>query len=168
MSIGALGAYYLFNSKKKLSETFLYKKPLQIFIYTILFIYLLFNENINNVVWDFIFKTPIFSNLLIASIYLYIIVGISTAENSIIKIRNKTLSFLGEISYGIYMYHMLVIFLIVLLLKSVLLSLSPIISTILFYTLAIGITIFISYISKKYYEDFFIKKRYLRFLKKKK
>ncbi|MCC8145696.1 MAG: hypothetical protein LIO93_04485 [Bacteroidales bacterium] len=65
--------------------------------------------NIDNPVWKVLFHTPVLSPLLLYFIFLYLIVGVSLAGNSIIKLENKALSYFGEISYGIYMYHTTVI-----------------------------------------------------------
>ncbi|MFS8081855.1 MAG: acyltransferase family protein [Ginsengibacter sp.] len=157
MAIGGLGAYFIFNRKKLLSNSLLYKKPLQVLIYIFLAIYLIFDENINNTAWNLIFKSPVVSKLLIDCLFLYLIIGVSLVEGSIIKLRSKLFSYLGEISYGIYMYHMLIIFAVILFLKKYLLNLNPILSAVIFYVIVTLLVILVSAISKVAFENYFLK-----------
>ncbi|MFZ4726540.1 MAG: acyltransferase family protein, partial [Paludibacter sp.] len=135
MSIGGLGAYFIFHRKKSLSNMILYKKPIQIVIYAVLIVFLIFQTNINNSIWLAIFNTPVVSGLIVDFLFLYLIIGVSLIDNNIFKFRNKFLSYLGEISYGIYMYHLLIIFAVIQFLKKYLIGLDPILSTVVFYTI---------------------------------
>jgi peptidoglycan/LPS O-acetylase OafA/YrhL len=89
--------------------------------------------------------------------FLYLIVGIALIDHNLFKIKNKFLSYLGEISYGIYMYHMLIIFSIVLLFKNQLAKFDLFLGSIVFYTVLSILVIVVSAISKKYFEDYFLK-----------
>lgn len=146
----------MFNSNKPIKNWLIFQKKIQFIIYILLITFLIFNQNINISLWNFFFKTPILSTLIIGFMYLYSIIGISLNENSILKPHNKYISYLGEISYGIYMYHMSSIFFVTLILKDTLSKLSPLYSSLLFYILVISLTILISSLSKKYFEDFFL------------
>jgi peptidoglycan/LPS O-acetylase OafA/YrhL len=157
MAIGGLGACYIFNRRTSLSDLRIYNKPVQIIIYTTLIAFLIFQSNIQNVIWQTIFFTPIVSSILIDLIFLYLIVGVSLIDNNIIKLKNKVLSYLGEISYGIYMYHVIVISAVIQFLKGYLNNLSPFFSAVIFYTIVILAVILISAISKIVFEDYFLK-----------
>lgn len=157
MAIGGLGAYFLFNRTAPLTNLIIYKKPFQILIYGTLIAYLLFFSTINQVVWNAIFQTPILSGLLINCLFLYLIIGVSLVEHNIIKLRSKTLNFLGEISYGIYMYHLIIIFGCIQVFKNYLSQLSAPISSLLFYTIVISLVVWVSVISKRVFEDYFLK-----------
>lgn len=157
MAIGGLGAYYIFNSSKKVSEFFLFRKPIQLIVYAVLLIYLFANLNIDSGLWNFVFKTPVLSTLIVGLMYLYTIIGVSISENNVLRLSNKWLSYLGEISYGVYMYHMTMIFLAMLVLKKHLLGLTPVVGTLVFYGFVFGGTILVSALSKRYFEDFFLK-----------
>ncbi len=146
----------MFNSNRPIKNWLIFQKKIQFIIYILLITFLIFNQNINISLWNFFFKTPILSTLIIGFMYLYSIIGISLNENSILKPHNKYISYLGEISYGIYMYHMSSIFFVILILKDTLSKLSPLYSSLLFYILVISLTILISSLSKKYFEDFFL------------
>jgi peptidoglycan/LPS O-acetylase OafA/YrhL len=157
MAIGALGAYVVFNLKQSVSHQLIYRKMNQVIIYGLLLVYLVFHDNIKNQYWDLLFKTPILSELLIDSLFIYLIIGVSLVDQSIIKLENKALSFLGEISYGIYMYHMLIIFAIMQFGKAYFAELSLFSGTLLFYITLLALVIGTASISKKYFEDIFLK-----------
>ncbi len=159
MAIGGLGAYFIFNLRRQVSTLFVYKKYVQIVIYSILIIFILFNSNISNPIWTFFFKTPIFSNILREFLFLYLIIGSSLITRNFINLDNKLLSNLGEISYGIYMFHVTIISIVIIVLKKFSGFLGPEIFNILFYTLVTIGTIGTAHISKKYFENYFLKFR---------
>lgn len=156
MAIGGLGAYFIFNRQDSFSNFFIYKRPIQVVIYLVLASFLIFQGNIHHAIWNSIFEVPVISKILIEFLFLYLIIGVSIIDQSIIKLRNKFISFLGEISYGIYMYHMLVIFTIMQFMKKILMDLSPIMSVTLFYIILIPSVILVSSVSKIVFENYFL------------
>ena len=117
MAVGGLGAYLVFTKGEVFVNSVLFKLPVQIMVFAVLVTFLTFHINIDNVVWDAAFRTPVFSSLLVDALFLYLILCVSVVDHSIVKFRSKALSFLGEISYGIYMYHLLAIFITIHFLK---------------------------------------------------
>lgn len=162
MAVGGLGSYLIYTYGRSFTESFLFKVPIQIIIFSTLMVFLLFHCNIHNNVWLIVFQTPVLSSLLIDFLFLYAIICISTVDNSIIRLRSKTMSLLGEISYGIYMYHMLIIFGAILLLKKYLVQISVAWSHIAFYGIVVFCTIIVSVLSKYFFENYFLqlKRRY--------
>ena len=156
MAIGGLGAYFIFHRNKSLNTIFVYNKTVQVLIYSTLIIFLVFHSNIHHPVWNVIFNTPIFSSLLINFLFLYLIVGVSLIDHNLFKFRNKFLSYLGEISYGIYMYHLLIIFGMIQFLKTILMNLSPSISTIVYYGILTISVILVASASKLLFENYFL------------
>ena len=106
---------------------------------------------------SFVFNTPLFSSFILDFIFLWMILNLSLNKNHIFNFNNSILNFLGNISYGIYMYHMLVIFLVVLLFSNFLNTISGIYSTLLFYFITTILVLFVSYMSKILFEDKFLK-----------
>ena len=157
MAVGGLGAYYIFNYKKNLSDLFIYKKYTQVFIYGLLLVFLCFNSNITNPIWATLFHTPIVSKLFLFCLFLYCIIGVSLIEQNILKLENKFLSYLGEISYGIYMYHMLIIFAVILLLKNYFLDFNIYVGSILFYSIIFISVVALSSLSKYFFENYFLR-----------
>ena len=111
----------------------------------------------NSVIFKFIFTSFVFSDIIMILAFAWLIVNISVNSKSILNLDNKVLNFLGEISYGIYMYHMIVIFAIILILKNTLNQYSDLMSSTMFYVILIPAVILISYLSKRLFEDQFLK-----------
>lgn len=158
MAIGGLSAYIIFHRKKPIYQSVIFKKSTQVIMISFIALKLFANQYLtqNFTFFNHLYYTPIVSDLLMTISFSWLIVNTSINKNAIIKFNHKILNSLGEISYGIYMYHMLIIFSIILVLKDTLKSLSFIQSTILFHLLIFIGTIIISYLSKKYFEDYFL------------
>ncbi|MDR0604745.1 MAG: acyltransferase [Bacteroidales bacterium] len=156
MAMGGLGAYFIFYRKKSLNNLFIYKIPFQILFYGFLAVYLLFRNHIDFLCWNFFFQLPVVPQLLLDSLFIYLIIGVSLIDRNMLKFKNKYLSYLGEISYGIYMYHMLVIFSLILFMKDFLLKTNILLGGALFYILLFSGVIVISAISKTWYENKFL------------
>ena len=135
----------------------LFSKPIKYTIYLLVIIYLCFNINIDNPIWNFVFKTPVLSPLIISLLYLYIIISYTLSFKE--KKENKTLFLLGEISYGIYMYHMGVMFFVVLIFSKLKAFIPNSLLIITFLISVFSLTIVISSLSKRYFENFFLRKK---------
>lgn len=159
MAIGALGAYLLFTTPphKSLETSILFAKPIKYLLYLIVIIYLCFNINIDNCIWNFVFKTPVLSPLIISLLYLYIIISYTLSFKE--KKENKALFLLGEISYGIYMYHIGVMFFVVLIFSKLKAFIPNTLLIITFLIAVFLLTIVISSLSKRYFENFFLRKK---------
>lgn len=155
MAIGGLGAYILFNYKKNISHSVLYKPAIQYFIYMILLVYLFFDKNISLSFWHLVFKTPIVSGIIINILFLYLIIGVSVVENSIINLENRIFSYFGKISYGIYMYHTTVISMIIIFINKFFRIDNPFWQNVLFYLIVTIGVILVSHLSYKYFESMF-------------
>lgn len=157
MAIGGVGAYLLFNCKKDLSQSIIYKPAVQYVIYAILFIYVFFNKNITNGIWQAVFNIPIISGILVNFLFLYLIIGSSVVENSIVNFENKFFSYLGRISYGIYMYHTTIIAISIIFLNKVVKVSNPLLANISFYLMVTIGVIVVSHLSYKYFESIILK-----------
>lgn len=155
MAVGALGACFLFNAKDKIESLWLFRKPFRVIVCMIVLAYLCFNVNIDAFLGELTFISPNLLAFFLSLLYLYIILLISVCHSDMKE--NRFLKFGGEISYGIYMYHMGIIFLMTLFLK----PLRAILPEALFVLLSILstflLTIMVAYISKRWFEDFFLK-----------
>ncbi len=145
MAIGAIGAWFLFSKKEKLHSSFLYSKWLQIIVLLIV---------LGGIFFDLpVLISPALSTTFQSIVFLLLIVNVGTNPKPLVSFRNKFISFLGSISYGIYMYHSVVIFVIVCLAKSQLERMSPLMNTVTLYTSAIVVTIVVSWLSFKFIEE---------------
>jgi peptidoglycan/LPS O-acetylase OafA/YrhL len=90
-------------------------------------------------------------------LFLYLIVNVSTNSKRIFSLKGKIWDWLGDISYGIYMYHMLFVFGIILLFKNKLQALSLLSGTLLYYSIVTVGVITTAYLSKNLFENQFLK-----------
>lgn len=147
MAIGAVGAWILFSRREKILH-FVYTKAVQVASLVTLILVLYF--------------TPAFLenliHLVISPVFLIIILNVATNPKSIVRMRGRIFDFLGKISYGIYMYHMMVITFVLHLYMhfAPVREIQPWYDHVLIYALAIGITIFVSYLSHRLIESRFI------------
>ncbi|MFZ5910001.1 MAG: acyltransferase family protein [Chloroflexota bacterium] len=92
MAIGALGAYVYFNKLPLLK--FVYSKVTQVLV-LIAFIYMT-GRNI---------PVTFLNTMGISTIFIILILNLSTNQRALIKIHNPLTEQLGKISYGLYLYH---------------------------------------------------------------
>ncbi|GAB3961690.1 hypothetical protein GCM10028805_61170 [Spirosoma harenae] len=88
-------------------------------------------------------------------ISLIIIMGQITVKNRLVNLENNICSFLGQISYGIYVLHPLCITLLIPMLNP--LSMGVFAKSMFGAAIVFMITISLAYLSYQYYEKFFIK-----------
>jgi peptidoglycan/LPS O-acetylase OafA/YrhL len=101
MVIGGIGAYFVFNKKDKILS-FLFKKEVQVVVYSILFLMLGTG-----------FHVPGFNMEFYGIFFCFFILNVSQNKDSIFYLEQKFIHYLGKISYGIYIYHPAVIVLCV-------------------------------------------------------
>lgn len=139
MSIGAVGAYFLFYHREKITP---YLNNPTLFILNTLAAGALLIIPINKVFFGYAVMLEI----------LFI-----TQSNFRFNLRNKILDKMGEISYGIYMYHPLVMYCSFSFVNSMTnISNTNLFYHILIYILVIGITVIISQISYTFFEKRFV------------
>jgi peptidoglycan/LPS O-acetylase OafA/YrhL len=159
IAVGGLTAYIIYHRKKKIEDTILFSKLIQI----VIFLFLIGKFFISKFLiqslffFEFLYNSNIFSHMILSCSFAWLVVNISLNRKSIISLDNRLFNFLGEISYGIYMYHMLIIFGIIVLLKDYLATMSGLSSTAFFYLLLTTGVIFVSTISKRIFEDYFLR-----------
>ena len=90
-----------------------------------------------------------------------IILNVASNKDSLIKLRHKTFNVLGRISFGMYMYHMMVIVFVLNILKYFQVPHDGLegINGALLYLVITALTLLIAYLSYTYFEVFFIKKK---------
>lgn len=145
MAIGGIGAYLLFHKMyiQRLYNNF-------ILIGSIVLCVLL------------VYFTPAFIqdgiHLVYSVLFLIIIINVSTNPDSFLRLENRIFKMLGNISYGIYMYHMIVIALVIGTLKKLQFHVdNSVLSQIIVYSACLLLTILISWISYNFFERIFLK-----------
>lgn len=140
MLIGGIFAYLLFRNDKLLC--FLRRTEVQVLSYVSLIILIIF-----------VYKKIYFSTELFSLLFSIVILNVSTNPKSIIKLETKLLNYLGKISFGLYVYHPVVIFSLLKISRAVNFNLN----NLFLYTLVLIITILISTLSYYIYELKFLK-----------
>ena len=150
MAIGGISSYLLFYKKERILKV-LFNRYLQYALYLILAVVILRG-------W----AVPWFNKEFYAVIFAVLILNLSANPKTVLNLEYKPLNYLGKVSYGLYMYHNLVIFIVLkLVLPTGWFDFSSTISNTIFHLLCIAGTVLISGLSYKYFE-----KRFLRFKSK--
>lgn len=155
MAMGGIGAYILFFNKEKMKK-FLFHPVIQVLAYISIPLMLWFTH-----VW---IQNGV--HMLYGTAFLIIIMNISSNPNSVVKLEYKWLNFLGNISYGVYMYHLMVVVAILNLAKRFGFEKDTFTGwkDVALYIVVCGLTVLISHLSYRYFEKYFIKlkKRFTR------
>lgn len=144
MAIGGIGAYVLFYKKEKVLKV-LYNKYLQIALYVIVFVITIKGLDV-----------PYFTYQLYSLIFIILILNLASNPKSILNLEHKPLNYLGKISYGLYMYHNIVLAACLKFLLYEGITLNSIWGNILYYAVAITVTVIIASLSYEYFEKWFI------------
>jgi peptidoglycan/LPS O-acetylase OafA/YrhL len=103
LSIGGMAAYAYFKKSSLLA--FLYRKEVQLAVFFMPACIYLFRM-------EFFIESLVYvkmSNTVYAAIFAVMILNLSGNEQVIINLENKIMIFLGKISYGLYLYHWVVV-----------------------------------------------------------
>ena len=145
MAIGGIAAYIFVMNKESLLQL-LFKKNLQILVYTTLFLLLILRVNV-----------PLINQEFYSVIFAYIVLNMAANPESIVTLKYKWMSYLGSLSYGIYLYHPVMR---ILSLEAVKYLFNRNIAgwqmEFSFYSLTIGSTLLISMLSYKFMEKPFL------------
>lgn len=145
MAIGGIGAYYLFTGHEKIK--WFYNNVLMLVSFVLIVLLVFFTPP---VIQDAIY-------LVYSVLFLVIILNVSSNPDCILKLENKLFRMLGNISYGLYMYHLVVIAFVFAGLKSLGMEINDSVSSQLtVYALTILLTILIAWLSYSYFEKWFL------------
>ncbi len=98
MALGAFGAYLVFSNRQRALRA-LYHPVTQVISYLLIPALIYFTPVI---LWNVI-------HLAYSVIFLIVILNVACNPKSILKLENPIFDFLGRISYGLYMYHIMCI-----------------------------------------------------------
>lgn len=146
MVIGGLGAWMLFH-RPAWVQRWLHARPVELAALALLLL--------NCVAWR---SSGLLTDALLSGVYIVFILNLAANPRALVNWEHPLLRQLGNYSYGIYMYHPLIIY--ALLVGCALLGAAdatqPLFNP-LFYLAAIGLTIAISALSYHYFERFFLR-----------
>jgi peptidoglycan/LPS O-acetylase OafA/YrhL len=144
MAIGAIGAIILFKNKQRIL-LWIMRPFVQIASWAPL-VLLAFNK---------FHVASIFDHQLVSICTVLIVINVSSNPLTIISLENKLFNFLGKISYGIYVWHPLVIAFIGLMIRNY--KINTFLHELIAYIGVIVFTIFIAWFSYKFIEKPFLK-----------
>ncbi len=158
MAIGGLGAYWVLNYKKQLMQLKIFEFKFQLAILSLLLIYLSIGDKMIpwphvRTIFHALFSKDLLGFVVVPMLYLYLILNTSLNEKSIINTENKILNYLGNISYGLYIYHMLAIYAIEMLLRKLYFHPGSPVFAFVFLFLVFILNIAIASFSYKYIES---------------
>ena len=148
MTIGALGAWFLFAKKDNILRLIYSKSVLTLATLGVIVL---------------IYLTPRIlqdgMHLVYAACFLIIILNVSREGKFVVSLENRFFHLLGKISYGIYMYHLIVVTFVVYCFQQILGRGAELgfVQNLLIYLLSIGGTVLISWLSYEFFESRFIK-----------
>ena len=145
MIIGAFGAYGVkYNSKKMLSIVY----------HPIVFGISLLSLPLMNYFSPEILNDAI--HLPYSVMFIVIILNVSTNKKGLVLLENKFFNFLGKISYGLYMYHMMIVVFVIQMVAKIHGEIG-LKENILIYFCSVGLSILVAWLSYEYFEKLFLK-----------
>lgn len=148
LTLGALGAYLYFNNSSKFNYWFT-KKEIEISAWLLLLV----------VAFNKFHLTSIIDHEIIAVVTLIIIVNQISNLKKIINLENRVFDFLGKISFGLYVYNPLVIYLMAFIINPFEIE-NALFKQILIYITVVPVVILTAYLSYHYFEKIFLRIKY--------
>ena len=145
MLIGAYGAYLLKTQKKQWLKIIYHPATLLITLLLMPFVSYYCPDALDDIV-----------HLPYALLFLVVILNVSSNPKSFLKLETKIFNFLGQISYGLYMYHMMVVVFVIQITKKFFEG-GTIGFDIVVYLGAITLSILVAYLSYQFFEKPFLK-----------
>lgn len=146
MAIGGIGAYLLFYKKERVLNI-LFNRYVQYTIYAVLAVVVLRGWTI-----------PWFNKEFYAVLFAVLILNLAANPKTVLNLEYKPLNYLGKISYGLYMYHNIMIMIVLkLVLITGLFNVSSLTGGVLFHVLCLVASILISAVSYEYFEKRILK-----------
>jgi peptidoglycan/LPS O-acetylase OafA/YrhL len=145
MAIGGIFALLLYDNSKIVIfvRNIIYKKFVQWSILFLTLILILIGFKLKGLYYEFY-----------AVLFGILIINFASNPNRIFSMENKVLNFLGKISYGLYMYHAILIVFTIQICK-----MFNCLNNYILYTLSFLLTIGLASFSYRYFEKRFIKKK---------
>ena len=149
MAIGSFFGYILFYHFERYDRSLFANKITQALV-------------VSTILWHYLFhnvvETGMWFKVFFSFLYGFLILNVSAVTEKLLQLEKRLLSYLGIISYGIYMYHMLIDYqLRYLLPKLAFLNLPRMLIIPLYYIILLLATIAVAALSYHYFEKFFLR-----------
>ncbi len=152
MATGGLAAYFIFHNNRFFIKIIFHR--ITQWVNLLLFLYVVATA----------FYVPFFSNIIHSVLFAVLIVNLAANPAGLFSLEFKWLSYLGKISYGIYMYHPLCIFACIKLMQYFNMPVNTIAIIIILYAVIFLTTILLAALSYRFVETpvLAFKKRFTR------
>jgi peptidoglycan/LPS O-acetylase OafA/YrhL len=144
MAIGAVGACLAYEGWDRILAIFFH--PLT---QVLTWLFLLFS-----VIFGAIHLLTFVDQEVYSLVFLLVIINVGLNKSTLVTLENPVLNFLGKISYGIYVYHMIIIFLLAWLFDKY--SLAGRINVLSLYFIISSCSLLVAYLSFRYFEKYFL------------
>jgi peptidoglycan/LPS O-acetylase OafA/YrhL len=151
MILGGIGAYLVFTKHGLIS--YLYSRITQVLLFLVFGLLLLDKVDFKSL--------ELFQDEFLSLVVCGLILNIATNPNSILKLEYPILNYFGKNSYGLYVYHLFAVVIVLKLMPTVLpiKDWTPWIS----YPVSLGLILLLttgfSHFSYKYFESYFLRKK---------
>lgn len=155
MAIGALAAWWLYYREAPLGQLYVFRPAGQMLLLALVLARIcLHGWLVGNSSAYAAFATNAWGQpLVLSALFAWLILNVSANPATLMPLRSGALAYLGRISYGIYMYHMLVVFVLVQVGKKYLAAMPAGVGTIVFYAVASAGVVGVAALSKRMLED---------------
>ncbi|HUB61229.1 MAG TPA: acyltransferase [Puia sp.] len=147
IAVGCLASTLFYKRESRLRE-FIFSRPVQ-------WLVLVAIVTMSLVSFYVMRREEGFDYRLYTALFSIVVVNGALNPRNIFRLETPVLNFLGKISYGIYMYHMMCIGIAFAIVRWA--TANVVLQTILLYILSIGLTVLVSWLSFDYFESFFLK-----------
>lgn len=147
MAIGAVFAYILYHHLAWYQKSFFASKYVQLIVLLIV---------VGHFTIGYCFSRNLYFEILLSFLYGLLILNVSVLKNKLINLENRWLTYLGVISYGLYMYHMLVDYVLRFVTPKAASIIPNIIIIPLYYIVLLSGAILVAAFSHRYFEKYFL------------
>ena len=147
IAVGCLASTLFYKRESRLRE-FIFSRPVQ-------WLVLVAIVTMSLVSFYVMRREEGFDYRLYTALFSIVVVNGALNPRNIFRLETPVLNFLGKISYGIYMYHMMCIGIAFAIVRWA--TANVVLQTILLYILSVGLTVLVSWLSFEYFESYFLK-----------
>lgn len=142
MAIGGIGAFLVMNRLDEIRDIF-FSRPTQVYVVLIVCTCLMFSLKVSHEFYSIIFMV--------------LMLNLSSNSNSIIRLNSRLFDYLGRISYGLYMFHSIAVYVVIkLFIRLGFLTIGVLPNLALYFSIFF-LTILISHVGYQYFEKRFLK-----------
>lgn len=150
MAMGGLLAYIYYHQKERILLVLYH--PVTAYTLVILLVLNMFVEST-----IFNHYIPIFGTFISAGLYATLILNIATNPNFPLKLQHPYFDYSGKLSYGIYMYHPVIIYFMLIGLDKIGFREDTLLFNLILHSLVIAVTLTVAHLSYQYFEKPFLR-----------